>query len=171
MNDEGIAEIVFRPIGIIHSPFTETTGTPIQPCFADGAAGHVELFEEYAPGLADLDGFSHIHLIYHFHRSIGFSLKLTPYLDDTERGLFATRSPRRPNPIGLSVVRLERVEGRLLHVADLDVIDGTPLLDIKPFNPRVDHRGASSVGWMEGKGFSERNGRAGGRFTERGTKC
>lgn len=158
-------DILFTPIGIIHSPFTETTGTPIQPRFADGAAGHVEVFEEFAPGLADLDGFSHVHLIYHFHRSTGYSLVVTPYLDDTERGLFATRAPRRPNPIGLSVVRLERVEGRLLHVADLDVIDGTPLLDIKPFNPSVDHRGASSVGWMEGKEFSGRRGRADGRFT------
>jgi tRNA-Thr(GGU) m(6)t(6)A37 methyltransferase TsaA len=146
-------DILFHPIGIIHSPFSEPTGTPIQPRFADGAAGHVEVFEEFAPGLADLEGFSHVHLIYHFHRSTGYSLVVTPYLDDTERGLFATRSPRRPNAIGLSVVRLERVEGRLLHVADLDVIDDTPLLDIKPFNPSVDHRGASSVGWMEGKGF------------------
>jgi tRNA-Thr(GGU) m(6)t(6)A37 methyltransferase TsaA len=158
-------DILFHPIGIIHSPFTEPEGTPIQPRFADGVAGHVEVFEEYEAGLADLEGFSHVHLIYHFHRSSGYSMRVIPYMDDSERGLFATRSPRRPNPIGLSVVRLERVEGRLLHVADLDVIDGTPLLDIKPFNPSVDHRGASSVGWMEGKAFSVRGGRADGRFT------
>jgi tRNA-Thr(GGU) m(6)t(6)A37 methyltransferase TsaA len=150
-------DIIFHPIGIIHSPFTEQAGTPIQPRFADGAAGRVEIFDEFADGISDLDGFSHIHLIFHFHRSAGYSLRVTPYLDDVERGVFATRAPRRPNPIGLSVVRLVGVDGNLLHVEELDVLDQTPLLDIKPFNPAVDHRGPCRIGWMEGKDFS--NGR------------
>ncbi len=162
-------EIVFSPTGIIHSPFDELDGMPIQPTHAGGTAGRVEVFEQYAAGLADLEGFSHVHLVYHLHRSTGYSLVVTPYLDDTPRGLFATRAPRRPNPIGLSVVRLERVEGRVLHVADLDILDGTPLLDIKPFNPSVDHRTGCRVGWMKGKRGASGGGRSDGRFVEPGT--
>ena len=144
-------EIVYRPIGVIHSPFDEPTGMPIQPCYAGGTSGEVELFREFAPGLSDLDQFTHLHLIYHFHRSTGYELSVIPYLDAEERGLFATRSPRRPNPIGLSVVRLLGVVGARLRVGDVDIVDGTPLLDIKPFNPKVDHRRHCRVGWMEGK--------------------
>jgi tRNA-Thr(GGU) m(6)t(6)A37 methyltransferase TsaA len=155
-------DIVFRPIGLIHSPFDEPVGMPIQPRYSE-AAGEVEIFEEFAAGIADLEGFSHIHLIYHLHRSGGWSLRVTPYLDDHERGLFATRAPRRPNPIGLSVVRLTGVDGRRLLVEDLDILNGTPLLDIKPFNPAVDHRGPCRVGWMEGRMEAHR-GRSDGRF-------
>jgi tRNA-Thr(GGU) m(6)t(6)A37 methyltransferase TsaA len=121
---------------------------PIQPRFANGAEGTVEVFEDFAPGLADLDGFSHIHLIYHLHRSSGFSLTVVPYMDTELRGLFATRAPRRPNPIGLSVVRLLGITDTRLRVADLDILDGTPVLDIKPFNPVVDHRESCRTGWM-----------------------
>lgn len=144
----GIVEIVYRPIGVVHSPFTEPVGMPIQPCFADGVEGAVEIFEEFEPGLADLDGFSHIHLIYHLHRSSGFALEVVPYMDVEPRGVFATRAPRRPNPIGLSVVRILGITGARLRVADLDILDGTPVLDIKPFNPGVDHRERCRVGWM-----------------------
>ena len=104
-------EIVFRPIGIVHSPFKEPTGTPIQPSAARETPGSVEILPEYREGLQDLEGFSHLILLYYFHLARGFSLKVKPFLDDTERGLFATRAPARPNPIGLSIVRLERVDG------------------------------------------------------------
>jgi tRNA-Thr(GGU) m(6)t(6)A37 methyltransferase TsaA len=157
-------EIVLRPIGVIHSPFDEPTGMPIQTVFAEGAAGVVEVFEDYRAGLADLDGFSHLHLIYFMHRSTGYSLRVVPYLDDVERGLFATRAPRRPNPIGLSVVRLDRVDGTRLYVSELDIVEGTPLLDIKPFNPTVDHRRRCRVGWMAGKQIGGASGRSNGRF-------
>ena len=159
-------DIVYRPIGVIHTPFDEPAGMPIQPCFAEGAAGHVEIFEGYAEGISDLEGFSPLHLIYHFDRSSGYSLRVTPYLDDNQRGLFATRSPRRPNPIGLSVVRLVGVEGNSLQVEDLDMLDGTPLLDIKPFNPAIDNRGHCRVGWMEGRTPSAVRGTSDGRFVE-----
>jgi tRNA-Thr(GGU) m(6)t(6)A37 methyltransferase TsaA len=159
-------DIRLRPIGVIHTPFEEPAGMPIQPRYADSAEGVVEVFEEFADGIADLDGFSHLHLIYLFHRSSGWSLKVTPFLDDQERGLFATRAPRRPNPVGLSVVRLVAVEGRRLRVQDVDILDGTPLLDIKPFNPALDNREACRVGWMEGKMRPESRGRSDDRFGE-----
>ena len=140
-------EIVMRPIGVIRTPFAVQAGTPIQPRFASGVEGTVELDPELAEGLADLDGFSHVILLYAFHASSGFNLRVTPYLDKQERGLFATRAPRRPNPIGLSVVRLLGIEGTRLRVADVDTLDGTPLLDIKPFLPDFDHRPDVSSGW------------------------
>lgn len=124
--------ITLSPIGVIHSPFRTTEDAPIQPFFAKGAKGTVEVLDDYIDGLDGLDGFTHIVLIYHFHLSTGFSLKVRPYLDDTPRGVFATRAPRRPNPIGISVVRLAGVEGGIIKVIDVDVVDGTPLLDIKP---------------------------------------
>jgi len=137
------------PIGTIHTPFTKLEGMPIQPTGATGVEGTVEVFEEYKAGLQDLDGFSHIILLYHFHRSTGFSLKVVPFLDNQSRGLFSTRAPKRPNPIGLSIVRLDRIENRVLHVRDVDVLDGTPLLDIKPYVPEFDSREEVRVGWLE----------------------
>jgi tRNA-Thr(GGU) m(6)t(6)A37 methyltransferase TsaA len=137
---------------------------PIQPRFANGVEGTVEVFEEYAPGLADLDGFSHVHLIYHLHRSSGFALTVVPYMDTELRGLFATRAPRRPNPIGLSVVRLLGITGTRLRVADLDILDGTPVLDIKPFNPVVDHREFCRTGWMARGSIGSGRGLADERF-------
>jgi tRNA-Thr(GGU) m(6)t(6)A37 methyltransferase TsaA len=159
-------DIEYHPIGIIHTPFEDPAGMPIQPRFAEGAGGHVEVFEEYADGIVDLEGFSHLHLIYHLHRSSGFSLRVTPYLDDHERGLFATRAPCRPNPVGLSVVRLTGVEGNRLRIKDVDMLDGTPLLDIKPFNPAIDHRERCRVGWMESKMEATGRGVSDGRFVE-----
>jgi len=139
----------FKPIGIIRSPYTELAGMPIQPAGAVGVRGTVEVLDEYADGLQDLDGFSHIILIYEFHRSRGFDLKVVPFLDSTPRGVFATRAPRRPNPLGISVVRLEGIEGPAIHVLDIDVLDGTPLLDIKPYVPTFDPQGGVRVGWLE----------------------
>ena len=142
-------EIVFKPIGIIHSPFEETKGTPIQPEGARGVKGRVEVFEEYAEGLKDLKGFSHIILLYHFHQSKKSPLLVKPYMDNNFHGVFATRAPSRPNGIGLSIVKLERVNGNILFIEDVDIIDGTPLLDIKPYVPQFDIREVKSIGWLE----------------------
>lgn len=142
---------VFQPIGLIRSPFARRDRTPIQP-YRSAAEGQVELLPQYEGGLRDLDGFSHIILLYFFHRADpGFDLSVTPFLDDEPKGLFATRYPRRPNPIGLSVVRLMRCERRVLHVAGIDVLDSTPLLDIKPYVPPFDAFPEAAFGWLAGR--------------------
>jgi tRNA-Thr(GGU) m(6)t(6)A37 methyltransferase TsaA len=145
-----VTVVEYRPIGIIHTPVKEPSGAPIQPSRGRGIRGTVELLPEYADGLADLEGFSHIVLLYHFDRVRGFELRVTPYLDTVERGLFATRAPRRPNPIGLSVVRLMGIDGRVVTIEDVDILDGTPLLDLKPHVPEFDHRDEVRLGWLEG---------------------
>lgn len=144
-------KVTYTQIGIIRSPFGSPEGTPIQPKGALGVPGTVEVFPEYAEGLKDLEGFSHIILVYHFHLVKSSSLTVRPYMDDETHGVFATRAPKRPNPIGISVVRLERVEGNVLHIRDVDVVDGTPLLDIKPYVPEFDVRGVERIGWLEEK--------------------
>lgn len=141
--------IEFSPIGLIHSPFTDPEGMPIQPAGAADVQGTVEVYEDFRAGLQDLDGFSHVILLYHLHRSRGFDLRVVPFLDTRPRGLFATRAPRRPNAIGLSVVRLHRIEDGMLHVRNIDVLDGTPLLDIKPYVPEFDAQAGVRVGWLE----------------------
>ena len=138
-----------KPIGIIHTPFTEPEGMPIQPKGAIGIRGTIELFDEYHEGLKDLDGFSHIILLYHFHRSHGFNLQVVPFMDSELRGLFATRAPRRPNPIGISVVQLDKIENGVLHIQNVDIMDGTPLLDIKPYVPEFDSPQNIRTGWLE----------------------
>ena len=138
-----------RPIGTIHTPFTDPVGMPIQPPGAVGVTGTVEVFDEYRAGLKDLDGFSHIVLVYAFHRSEGCTLHVVPFMDTEPRGLFATRAPKRPNPIGLSVVRLDRIDEGRLTVGNVDMLDGTPLLDIKPFVPDFDSPSPVRTGWME----------------------
>ncbi len=138
-----------KPIGIIHTPFSDPVGMPIQPAGAAGVRGTVQVFDEYVPGLQDLEGFSHILLLYLFHRSEGFKLQVVPFMDTEPRGLFATRAPKRPNPIGLSLVQLDRVEGATLHVSVLDMLDGTPLLDIKPYVPDFDRQEQVRTGWLE----------------------
>ena len=158
-------EIIFRPIGVVHSPFKEPTGTPIQPGAAQGTAGVVEILPAYQEGLQDLEGFSHLILLYHFHLARGFSLKVKPFLDDTERGLFATRAPARPNPIGLSIVRLNRIEGSKLHIQDVDIVDGTPVLDIKPYVPAFDAPEDIRTGWLEESGRDVKNRKADDRFS------
>ena len=141
-------EFNMRPIGIIHSPFTEKGQTPIQPTRSQ-AIGSVEVYPEYVAGLQGLEGFSHIILLYVFHQSDGYSLHIKPFLDHQEHGLFATRYPYRPNPIGLSIVRLKIVQDNFLTVEGIDVLDGTPLLDIKPFVPDFDVRKNTRTGWYE----------------------
>jgi tRNA (adenine37-N6)-methyltransferase len=141
--------IVLKPIGVIHSPFKDLDGMPIQPAGASGVKGTVEVFEEYRTGLNDLDGFSHIVLLYLFHRSQGFSLHVVPYLDTQMRGVFATRAPRRPNAIGLSVVQLDMIKDGMLQIQNVDILDGTPLLDIKPYVPEFDAQVKVRTGWLE----------------------
>jgi tRNA-Thr(GGU) m(6)t(6)A37 methyltransferase TsaA len=143
-------ELICRPIGIIHSPFRERGGMPIQAALSD-AEGTVEVYPDYAAGLADVEGFSHLTLVYWFHLSDGYRLSVRPFLDQVQRGLFATRFPGRPNPIGISTVELLAREGNRLLVRGVDVLDGTPLLDLKPFVPAFDHRDETRVGWLEGK--------------------
>jgi len=139
----------FTPIGVIHSPFKTRENTPVQPAGGAGVAGNVEVFPPYRPGLKDLEGFSHIVLLFHFHLSEGFDLHLVPFLDTELRGVFATRAPRRPNPIGLSVVRLERIEDGMLYIRGMDMVDGTPLLDIKPYVPAFEAEDGIRTGWLE----------------------
>ena len=141
-------QIIYQSIGTIHTPFHDTTGVPIQPPAAAGVVGTVEVDERFADGLKDIEGFSHIILIYHCHLSKDPQLQIQPFLDDTVRGVFATRAPTRPNSIGLSVVRLVGVEGHILQVENVDVINGTPLLDIKPYVPEFDSNGDVSIGWL-----------------------
>jgi len=155
--------IEYKPIGVIHSPFTQMKGTPIQPSRADGARGTVEVFPDFTEGLSDLDGFSHIILLCHLHRSTTWRLKVVPYLDTEPRGLFATRAPCRPNPIGLSVVRLVAIEGNVLSIENLDLLDGTPVLDIKPFVAEFDDHRDVRVGWLEAA--RKRRRRADDRFS------
>jgi len=159
-------KIEFQPIGIIHSPFKEQKGTPIQPKRGKGISGRIELYPEYKEGLDALDGFSHIILIYHLHLSKGYSLKVTPYLDNVLRGLFATRAPRRPNPIGLSVVKLDKIEGTTIHILNLDIINGTPLLDIKPYVPDFDENEDIKIGWLMGKSNQAKEKNADDRFAK-----
>jgi tRNA-Thr(GGU) m(6)t(6)A37 methyltransferase TsaA len=142
-------KIEYHPIGVIRSPFQQIEGMPIQPVGASSIKGRVELFPEYEAGLKDLDGFSHIILLYHFHRVQESKLIVTPFMDTEPRGLFSTRAPKRPNPIGLSVVRLLQVAGMVLHVENVDILDGTPLLDIKPYTPQFDQYPVDRIGWLE----------------------
>ena len=159
-----MTDIVIRPIGVIHSPFTDRANMPIQPCGARDTAGTVVVDEALAPGLRDLEGFSHIYLLYHFHMSQGFDLTVVPFMEPAERGLFSTRAPRRPNQIGLSVVRLQQVEGNVLHILGVDVLDGTPLLDIKPYFRAFDVFPDAVSGRAEGHQDKAGDVRSDGRF-------
>jgi len=141
------ATVKVTPIGVIHSPHQRAEGTPVQAALATGVRGTVEIFPEYVEGLRDLDGFERIWLVYWFDRAKEAELVVTPYLDTTPRGLFATRAPCRPNPIGLSSVRLLGISGNVLQVDGLDILDNTPLLDIKPYIPAFDVFQAERIGW------------------------
>lgn len=148
-NDQ--SAISFTTIGVLHSPFENLEGMPIQPSGRATAPGRAEIYPEFQPALADLEGFSHIILIYRFHRIQDWKPRVTPFLDNVERGLFATRAPSRPNPIGLSVVRLDRVESGVLYLGNVDILNGTPLLDIKPYVPEFDQPpGPIKTGWLAG---------------------
>jgi tRNA-Thr(GGU) m(6)t(6)A37 methyltransferase TsaA len=122
---------------------------PIQPIAADGIKGYIELLPEYVAGLKDLEGFSHITLIYYFHKIEGFELEVIPFMDTEKRGIFSCKAPKRPNAIGLSTVKLLKIEGNILHIEQVDMLDETPLIDIKPFFPKYDNRDNVSIGWLE----------------------
>jgi tRNA-Thr(GGU) m(6)t(6)A37 methyltransferase TsaA len=137
------------PIGIIKTPFDDLKGMPIQPSGAADVTGTIVIDKEYEQGLSDLEGFSHIILLYHFHQSKGYKLIVKPFMDDHKRGLFSTRAPRRPNPIGLSIVQLVKRQGNTITVKGIDVLNGTPLIDIKPYVPKFDTKEVTAVGWLE----------------------
>jgi tRNA-Thr(GGU) m(6)t(6)A37 methyltransferase TsaA len=143
--------LIFQPIGFVQSPFKDLEGMPIQPRGAQGVKGKIIVDPTLGEGLLDLDGFSHLVLIYFFHQVEGYKLCLTPFLDSKKHGVFATRAPRRPNPIGLSVVKLVKINHNELEVEDLDILDGTPVLDIKPYIPEIDQTSEVRIGWLEGK--------------------
>ncbi len=157
-------KIIYKPIGVIHSPFKDIKGMPIQSAAAKGVVGTVEIKPEYAAGLKDVEGFSHIILIYHFHLCEGYSLEVKPFLDDSLHGVFATRSPRRPNPVGISIVKLVKVEGRTLYIEEVDIADSTPLLDMKPYVPEFDGREVERTGWLSKTADKVYEVKADGRF-------
>lgn len=162
----GRLEIVLQTIGVIRSPHRAPVGTPIQPAFADDSEGEVVVHQGFDAALDDIDGFERIWLVYFFDRAKPFAPRVVPYRDTREHGLFATRAPSRPNPIGMSVVRLLGREGNVLRVRGLDVLDGTPLLDIKPYVPAFDAHPDSKAGWLD-SGREERT-EADGRFHDPG---
>jgi len=147
-------KITFEPIGIINTPFKTIEGMPIQSKAAKGIKGCIILKKELVSGLNDLSGFSHIILIYYFHKSEGFKLQTIPFLDKNKRGVFSTRAPRRPNSIGISVVRLLNIEKNILNIENVDMLDGTPLLDIKPYISDFDIHKIDKSGWLENQTMS-----------------
>lgn len=157
-------EIKYQPIGVIHSPFKDIEGMPIQPAGAANVRGTVEVLPELADGLRDLEGFSHIILLYHFHQVQEAKLVVTPFMDSKPHGVFATRAPKRPNPIGLSIVKLISIEHNILHIENVDILDGTPLLDIKPYVPEFDQLAVERVGWLEQAKGKVRGKRSDDRF-------
>jgi tRNA-Thr(GGU) m(6)t(6)A37 methyltransferase TsaA len=156
--------ILFRPIGVIRTPYAQTAGMPIQATAALGVRGRIELEPDLVEGLADLDGFSHLTLIYHLHLVGSARLTVTPFLDDRAHGIFATRAPTRPNAIGLSTVRLGAITGSTIEIEDVDMADGTPLLDIKPYVPAFDERHDVRVGWYADRLSGLAEARADDRF-------
>ena len=166
-----MSTVEYKPIGIIKSPFKKLEGMPIQPVGACGIKGEIHLNKEYTEGLTDLEEFSHIILIYHLHRCEGYSLLVTPFLDDKEHGIFATRAPKRPNPIGLSVVHLDKIEDNILYISNVDIADETPLLDIKPYIPQMERREDEEVcvGWFEKNHHKASETKSDNRFTDQKT--
>jgi tRNA-Thr(GGU) m(6)t(6)A37 methyltransferase TsaA len=159
-----VKTLSYQPIGIVHTPFEGIKNVPIQPTAAAGIRGTVEVLAEFTAGLKDLGGFSHVILLYHFHRSTQVRLSVVPFLDRELRGVFATRAPSRPNPIGLSIVRLLSIEGNVLHIENVDMLDGTPLLDIKPYVPLFDHHENARMGWLETANEDVKEKRSDDRF-------
>jgi tRNA-Thr(GGU) m(6)t(6)A37 methyltransferase TsaA len=162
--------IALRPIGYFQTPHTDEKHMPIQPSGARGVPGAILVLPEYRDGLADLEGFSHLIAIYHLHRVRGHALRVTPFLDTEEHGVFATRSPKRPNALGFSVLAIAGVEGGVVRVENVDMLDGTPVLDIKPYVPDFDVWPAGRIGWFAGRSGRAETHRSDGRFAEPGDK-
>jgi tRNA (adenine37-N6)-methyltransferase len=156
--------IIYQPIGIIRTPHSNIKDMPIQPSGAQNVRGELVIKPEFTEGLSDLDGFSHIFLIYHFHQVHDYELTVIPFMDNMPHGVFATRAPKRPNPIGISIVRLISVERNILTVENVDLLDGTPILDIKPYIPVFDHHEVDRVGWLTGCGTEIETKRSDERF-------
>ena len=154
----------YEPIGIIHSEYKQKEGVPIQGVLSKESKGWIEIFPEFKEGLKDIDGFSHIFLIYCFHLSKGYSLLTKPFLENKKHGIFATRAPKRPNPIGISVVKLEKNKDNKLYINEVDIIDGTPLLDIKPYISKFDARDNTKMGWVKNKLDNKDNHYSDNRF-------
>jgi len=152
---------VYKPIGVIYTPFKEKKDTPIQPAFSENTGGKIEIFDEFAEGLKDLEGFSHIFLLYHFHLADECRLRIMPFLEDKEHGIFSIRHYNRPNPIGLSLVKLEEVNGNILTVSGADMLDETPLQDIKPYMPRFDSIKDAAGGWTDNPDIDLKRGKGG----------
>ena len=158
--------ITFKPIGKIYTPFNTPEGMPIQPSGAVGVKGRIEIFPEFTEGLKDLDGFSHIMLIYHLHLSGRYKLLVKPFMDEMEHGIFATRSPKRPNPIGFSLVKLGYIENNIINIENIDVLNETPLLDIKPFVDDFDFVKDSKKGWLETNAIKSKTMKSDNRFCD-----
>lgn len=141
--------IIINPIGVIRTPHKDIKNMPIQPLAAEGIKGQIELLPEYVGGLKDLEGFSHITLIYRFHKIEGFELEVIPFMDTEMRGIFSCKAPKRPNAIGISTVKLLSIERNIIHIEQVDMLDETPLIDIKPFFPKYDNRDNVLIGWLE----------------------
>lgn len=136
-------------IGVVHSPFKQVQGMPIQPTAAKDVKGTIEIKDQLVDGLSDLNGFSHVIVLYNFHLSKGYKLKVKPFLDENLRGVFSTRAPKRPSQIGFSIVALEKIQGSTLYISGVDMVDGTPVLDIKPYLPMLNPDGDIKIGWLE----------------------
>jgi tRNA-Thr(GGU) m(6)t(6)A37 methyltransferase TsaA len=164
MSSEKKVNIKYQPIGIIKTPFKTVKRMPIQPAGAQSIRGSIEVKHEFSEGLKDLDGFSHIILLYHFHRARKPKLVVTPFMDSRPRGVFSTRAPSRPNSIGQSVVKLTEIEGNTLHIENVDILDGTPLLDIKPYVPEFDHFSVERIGWLQNARGTVKDRKSDSRF-------
>lgn len=158
--------ITYYPIGIAHTPFRIPEGTPIQAAAAKDIQGKIEIFPEYVKGLKDLEGFSHVIVLFHLHFAKFKSLHVVPFLDTESHGVFATRSPARPNSIGFSVVELEKVENNMLFVKSIDILDGSPILDIKPYIPQFDVFETTRNGWFEANLEQVHSQKDDGRFAK-----
>ena len=161
-------KIEFKSLGIVESPFEQQLGTPIQGRMAPETSARIRIFAEYAAGLKDLEGFSHIYVFFKFDRAAAGQLLVRPYLDTVEHGVFATRSPLRPNPLGMTIVRLERIEGNCLYVSGIDILNGSPVIDIKPYVPEFDHFEPEKTGWYEQKAQKRSLVLADDRFSQPG---
>ncbi|MCF8374072.1 MAG: tRNA (N6-threonylcarbamoyladenosine(37)-N6)-methyltransferase TrmO [Bacteroidales bacterium] len=160
-------QICYKAIGIIESPFDHAINMPVQSLVAEDIRGKIVLDPKYVEGLKDIHQFSHVYVIYHFHLSRGFELVAKPFLDNNEHGIFAIRAPRRPNPIGISIVKIEKIVKNVIYFSGVDMVNGTPILDIKPFIPQFDIPNDASSGWMKLKNVELGSTKSDSRFVKK----